>query len=397
MGRVDVYTKVEVAELMAKLAEIKDDDSVIDMAVGSGNLLLGVVRASKNPKTLKLFGFDLDKTAIDKSASLLKDFNYVDQLQDSLNLLKDKTNLYDISILNPPWNLPIGQYSKFLSVKGKILYQDWIWMLISSNVAKRKSVVIESQSVLSRIKGEFQIRKKIVDMDIIESVVILPNDAFENAKLDSAIIVFNKEKKDDKILLVDGTNISKEEIVDVVLHKKEINRLSVIVSNKEINENNYNLNPKIYLFKQKIKGSTKIKDVFKILTNGIKPKTFSELGTGRIPWITINDVKRYDGDIIKKSSLFIYEDEVTKKHVSGVPRNSLILTGRATIGKIAITNKFSSFDRGCIALIPKNENLNVEEYMEPIRKAVLELRSSMPGTIYKSLAKKYIENLPIHL
>ena len=146
MGRVDVYTKVEIADLMAKLAEIKDGDSVVDMSVGSGNLLLGVTHTLKNPKTLKLFGFDIDKTAIIKSSLILKDFNYISKLQDSLDLLKDKTNLYDISILNPPWNLPIGKYSKILKVKGKVLYQDWIWMFVSSNIAKRKSVVIESQN-----------------------------------------------------------------------------------------------------------------------------------------------------------------------------------------------------------------------------------------------------------
>ena len=360
MGRVDVYTKVEIADLMAKLAEIKDGDSVVDMSVGSGNLLLGVTHTLKNPKTLKLFGFDIDKTAIIKSSLILKDFNYISKLQDSLDLLKDKTNLYDISILNPPWNLPIGKYSKILKVKGKVLYQDWIWMFVSSNIAKRKSVVIESQSVLSRIKGEFQLRKKISDMNIIESVVLLPNNSFESAKLDSAIIVFNKLKKDDKVLFVDGTEISKGEIADIVLNKTEIRGVSVIVGNGEISKNNYNLNPIIYLHKLDETNTIKIKDVFNILTNGIKPETFNDPDKNRIPWITINDVKKYDGDIIKKSSLFIYEDDIIKKKVRGVPKNSLILTGRASIGKIAIIDNFSSFDRGCIALVPKENNLDLK-------------------------------------
>ncbi len=397
MGRVDVYTKVEIADLMAKLAEIKDGDSVVDMSVGSGNLLLGVTHTLKNPKTLKLFGFDIDKTAIIKSSLILKDFNYISKLQDSLDLLKDKTNLYDISILNPPWNLPIGKYSKILKVKGKVLYQDWIWMFVSSNIAKRKSVVIESQSVLSRIKGEFQLRKKISDMNIIESVVLLPNNSFESAKLDSAIIVFNKLKKDDKVLFVDGTEISKGEIADIVLNKTEIRGVSVIVGNGEISKNNYNLNPIIYLHKLDETNTIKIKDVFNILTNGIKPETFNDPDKNRIPWITINDVKKYDGDIIKKSSLFIYEDDIIKKKVRGVPKNSLILTGRASIGKIAIIDNFSSFDRGCIALVPKENNLDLKKYIEPIRRSVLLLKATMPGTTYKSLAKRYIENLPIYL
>ena len=397
MGRVDVYTKVEIADLMAKLAEIKDGDSVVDMSVGSGNLLLGVTHASKNPKTLKLFGFDIDKTAIIKSSLILKDFNYISKLQDSLDLLKDKTNLYDISILNPPWNLPIGKYSKILKVKGKVLYQDWIWMFVSVNIAKRKSVVIESQSVLSRIKGEFQLRKKISDMNIIESVVLLPNNSFESAKLDSAIIVFNKLKKDDKVLFVDGTEISKGEIADIVLNKTEIRGVSIIVGNGEISKNNYNLNPIIYLHNFDGTNAIKIKDVFRILTNGIKPETFNAPDKNRIPWITINDVKKYDGDIIKKSSLFIYEDDIIKKKVRGVPKNSLILTGRASIGKIAIIDNFSSFDRGCIALVPKENNLDLKKYIEPIRRSVLLLKATMPGTTYKSLAKRYIENLPIYL
>ena len=365
------------------------------MAVGSGDLLLGATHMVKNPKTLKLFGFDIEKSAIAKSASVLKGFNYVARLQDSLNLLKDKTNLYDISILNPPWNLSIGQYFKIFPAKGKILYQDWIWMLVASNIAKRKSVVIESQSVLSRIKGEFQLRKKIIELNIIESIIILPNDSFENAKLYSVIIIFNKNKKDDKVLFVDGTKINKTEIIDIVLNKKEIKNISTLAAIKQIKENNYNINPHVYLFMQN--SGERIKDVFNIFTNGKKPKTYDKGGRGRLPWIRITDVKNYDGTFIKKPLCFIKKDEVICKRVRAAPKNSLILTGRASIGKIAITNEKSSFDRGCIALVPKNKNLDIKKYIEPIRKAAIVSKTSMPGTIYKSLAKKYIENLFINV
>ena len=394
MGRVDVYTKVEVAELMAKLAGIKNGDSVIDMSVGSGNLLLGVIKTTNNPKSLRLFGFDIDKNSLVKSNLNLKKFNYISILQNSLDLFKDKQNLYDVSILNPPWNLPIGQYSKILQVKGKILYQDWIWMFVSSNIAKRKSVVIESQSVLSRIKGEFQLRKKIIEMNIIEAIINLSNNAFENAKLDSAIIIFNKNKINDKILFVDGSNLDKNEILKIVKNQKEIPKISRSVNLDEIAKNNFNLNPIIYVLSED-KSKYKIKDVFDIITNGIKPKIFVKQNKNRIPWITINDIKNYDGEFIEKTSFFIDKNEVIKKHVSGVPKNSLILTGRATIGKIAITKEFSSFDRGCIALVPKNKNIDVKKYINNIRKTIIISKMSMPGTIYKSLAKKYIENLSI--
>ncbi len=394
MGRVDVYTKIEYAKLIGELAEPKDGDSVVDMAVGTGNLLLGVIENVSDPKSLKLFGFDIDKKALEESKKRLSGLDYTVEEKDSLLFFKDKKDVFDISVLNPPWNVKTTkELLKEFSIKCEILYSDWIWMLVSSNIAKRKSVVIESQSVLSRIKGEVQLRKKIVEMNIIESVILLPNDAFENAKLDSAIIVFNKNKNNDKILFVDGRALNKNEIIEIVKNNKEVSGISKIAGLKEIRDNNFNLSPLIYI--NSSGSGIKIKDLFEIKTNGIKPEVFTEKKEGMIPWLTINDVKKYDGDFIKKSSYFIYEDEVMKKRVSAVPKNSLILAGRATIGKIAITNEYSAFDRGCVALIPKDKSIDPKAYLEKIRKAVLTAKSSMPGTIYKSLAKRYIENLSI--
>ena len=394
MGRVDVYTKIEYAKLIGELAEPKDGDSVVDMAVGTGNLLLGVIENVSDPKSLKLFGFDIDKKALEESKKRLSGLDYTVEEKDSLLFFKDKKDVFDISVLNPPWNVKTTkELLKEFSIKCEILYSDWIWMLVSSNIAKRKSVVIESQSVLSRIKGEVQLRKKIVEMNIIESVILLPNDAFENAKLDSAIIVFNKNKNNDKILFVDGRVLNKNEIIEIVKNNKEVSGISKIAGLKEIRDNNFNLSPLIYI--NSSGSGIKIKDLFEIKTNGIKPEVFTEKKEGMIPWLTINDVKKYDGDFIKKSSYFIYEDEVMKKRVSAVPKNSLILAGRATIGKIAITNEYSAFDRGCVALIPKDKSIDPKAYLEKIRKAVLTAKSSMPGTIYKSLAKRYIENLSI--
>jgi type I restriction-modification system DNA methylase subunit len=394
MGRVDVYTKIEYADLIGKLAEPKNGDSVVDMAVGTGNLLLGIVKNVQNPKTLKLFGFDIDKKVLDESKKALSEFNYTVELKDSFEFFKDKKDAFDISVLNPPWNVrATKEMLKDFSIKERVLYNDWLWMLISSNIARKKSVVIESQSVLSRVKGEIKLRQKIVEMNIIEAVIILPNDAFENAKLDSAIIVFDKNKKDDNVLFVDGRKIEKNKIFEIVKNKEEIAGISKVVNLDEIKKNKSNLNPLIYLNSQNT--GTKIKDLFEIKTNGIKPIVFTQRKNNSIPWLTIKDIKKYDGKEIENCRYFVSIDEIRKKHIRAVPKGSLIIAGRATIGNIAIAKEYSAFDRGCIALIPKNKNIKPKVYIETIKQAINNNKNSMPGTTYKSLAKKYIEDLSI--
>jgi len=278
----EVYTPREVINLMIEILNPEPLKSIYDPALGSGGMLILSYKfveekfGKEKANTLFLYGQEANpKTlALAKMNTLLHDIkNFYFQSGDTLLYPKFKEGnsikKFDYVIANPPWNqdgydedtLKKGEYwqERFKYGFATKQYADWIWIQHMIASAKEKVAVVIDTGAVSRGGREKLIRQKIVEDDLIEAVILLPEKLFYNTPSPAVIIIFNKQKppeKKGKILLINASkefqpekkqNILSEEniqkIVNAYKEFKDIEKFTKVITIEEAKEVDYNLSP----------------------------------------------------------------------------------------------------------------------------------------------------------
>jgi len=123
------------------------------------------------------------------------------------------------------------------------------WLSTSGTAA-----IVEFPGVLYRGGAEQKIRKYLVDNNYIDTVIQLPPDLFFGTTIATCIIVLKKSKKDNKTLFIDasakfvrGGNKNKlidenrAKILKAFTERADIEHFAMLVDNKAIGENDYNI------------------------------------------------------------------------------------------------------------------------------------------------------------
>jgi len=282
----EVYTPREVIRLMIEILNPEPTKSIYDPALGSGGMLIIGYQyieektGKDKADTLFLCGQEVNsKTlALAKMNMLLHDIkNFYFHLGDTLLFPKfkegDSIRKFDYVIANPPWNqdgydeenLKKGEYWQDRFGYGFPTKQsaDWAWIQHMIASAKDedggKIIVVIDTGAVSRGGREKLIRQEIVEEDLIESVILLPEKLFYNTGAPAVIIVFNKnkpEEKKGKILLINASKeyqegkkqntLSKEniqKIVNAYREFKDIEKFAKVITKEEAKETDYNLSP----------------------------------------------------------------------------------------------------------------------------------------------------------
>jgi len=285
----EVYTPREVIRLMVEILKPQPKKSVYDCSLGSGGMLIVSHQyveeyySEKEANTLFLYGQEQNsKTlALAKMNMLLHDIkNYDFRQGDTLLYPKITANnsikKFDYVIANPPWNqksygeenLKKAEYSwRFNFGFPTKQSADWAWIQhmlasVKGNNGGKMALIIDTGAV-ARGGREKAIRQKVVEKDWIECVILLPEKLFYNTSAPGLIIIFNKNKSEErknKILLINATKeftagkpqntLSKENIKKIISTYdkfKEIKKLSKVVTLKEMIEADFNLSPSKYV------------------------------------------------------------------------------------------------------------------------------------------------------
>lgn len=289
----EVFTPREVIRLIVEILNPKPGDSVYDPACGSGGMLISAYQHVNNQfgkeEAEKLFLFGQE--ANHKTLALSKMNLYMHDIRnaqmafgDTLRYpkFKDGENFrqFDLVIANPPWNqdgydensLKKGEFWKERFRFGFTPRQsaDWAWiehMLASSDPEKGRIGVVIDNGCLFRGGREKAIRKAVVDNDLIESVILLPDKLFYNTGAPGAVIILNRNKAEErggKVLFINASQEFQQhpevrklnqlgeehiqEIVETFSSFTEDEGFSRKVETDEIIENDYNLNVTLYVF-----------------------------------------------------------------------------------------------------------------------------------------------------
>jgi type I restriction enzyme M protein len=289
----EVYTAREVIKLIVEMLDPKSGESVYDPACGSGGMLISsyqhvedVLGRSEAEKVF-LFG----QEANHKTIALAKMNLYIHDIRNAQLTLGD-TLLYpkfkeaegikrfDMVIANPPWNQ--DGYDEEILKKGEFWKErfrygftprqsaDWAWiehMLASANDKTGRVGVVIDNGCLFRGGKEKATRTGILNADLIEAVILLPEKLFYNTGAPGAIIVLNKNKPKERKGKVFFINASKEyqqhpeirklnqlgddHLRKIVKANREFTNddgFSKIVEIEKIKDNDYNLNVTLYVF-----------------------------------------------------------------------------------------------------------------------------------------------------
>ena len=288
----EFYTPGEVAILMSHILDPEPGEEVYDPCCGSGGLLIKCFlrfkekyKSDPSLEPLKFFGQEvLPATfAIAKMNAFIHDMEAEIALGDTMNrpaFLTPQGSLrkFDLVMANPMWNQDFSQaayendtYNRFIWGYPPSNSADWGWiqhMFASLNDKGKMAVVLDTGAV-SRGSGntgsnrERDIRKQFVENDLVEAVLLLPENLFYNTTAPGIIIVINKAKpaeRKNKILLINASKLfqkgrpknylpdeSIEKITDKYLGWNEEEGISKIIAREEAARNDYNLSPSRYV------------------------------------------------------------------------------------------------------------------------------------------------------
>ncbi|MEO5558101.1 MAG: type I restriction-modification system subunit M [Dokdonella sp.] len=272
----EFYTPPEVSELIAELVQPREGDSICDPACGSASLLMKCAQQIKKQgsKKYQLYG----QEAIGSTWALAKmnmflhgEDNHLIKWGDTLRnprlLDKDEHLLhFDVVVANPPFSLEKwgyesaekdrhGRFRRGLPPRTKGDYAFILHMIETLKPRSGRMAVVVPHGVLFRGAAEGRIRKQLIDENLLDAVIGLPEKLFFGTGIPAAILVFRKKKADDSVLFIDASrefvdakNQNKlgeaqiQKIVAVCAARKSIDRYAYLASPEEIKENDYNLN-----------------------------------------------------------------------------------------------------------------------------------------------------------
>ena len=289
----EVYTPREVIKLLVEMLDPEPGESVYDPCCGSGGMLITSYNHVKEEhgeeevRRLFLYGEEVNPMtyALCKMNLYIHDIIDVNiQMGDTLLYPKflehNSLKKFDVVIANPPWNQ--DGYGKDTLKKADFWKQrfkhgpspnqsaDWVWMqhmTMSAKKANGRVGVVIDNGCLFRGGKEKRIRAKVLEQDLIECVILLPEKLFYNTGAPGAIIVFNRKKPKErkgKVLFINASDeyeqhpdvrklsrLGEENISKIAEVYKEFNDMkgfAKAVSLDRIKENDRNLNVPLYVF-----------------------------------------------------------------------------------------------------------------------------------------------------
>ena len=118
-----------------------------------------------------------------------------------------------------------------------------------------RMAVVVPHGVLFRGAAEGRIRQKLIDENLLDIVIGLPEKLFYGTGIPAAVLVLRKNKSDDKVLFIDASrdfdpgknqNFLREadlqRILTTAFTRKGADKYAYLASPAEIAENDYNLN-----------------------------------------------------------------------------------------------------------------------------------------------------------
>ena len=291
----EYYTPQEVSELLTKLTIVgkTEVNKVYDPACGSGSLLLKFAKVlGKDNVRQGFYGQEINLTTYNlcRINMFLHDIGYEKfniKCEDTLtNPQHWDEEPFEAIVSNPPYSIkwagddnpllindtrfsPAGVLAPKSKADMAFIMHSLSWLSTNGTAA-----IVCFPGIFYRGGAEQKIRKYLVDNNFIDAIIQLPGNLFFGTSIATCIMVMKKSKKDNNILFIDAskecvkvTNNNKlsqnniENILKIYTERKDIEYISKVISNKDIEENSYNLSVSTYVEKEDTREKIDIKEL----------------------------------------------------------------------------------------------------------------------------------------
>jgi len=298
----EFYTPRSVVRLMVDILDPQEGETIYDPACGTGGMLLAAVEhvreAGGDPRTFfgKLFGQEknLTTSSVARMNLLLhgvEDFQIErgDTLREPRFTDPSTGGLatFDVVIANPPFSLKAwGRETWQPDAWGRLVAGlppesngDFAWvqhMVTSMARGGRVAVVLPIGATIRR-GAERDIRRHLVQNDLVESVIGLAPDLFYGTVVEAVVLVLRDGKppgRQGNVLFVDGSKLFRKgrsivtlepehsrEILELIGARRPVAARAGVVALAEIADNDWRLAPKVYIEPQLTAGARSLPEV----------------------------------------------------------------------------------------------------------------------------------------
>lgn len=246
----DTTTPNSVSQLMVKLIDLKEG-SVLDSTCGTGGFFDEIKEQHQN-NIFQFYGQEYNKITL-AIAKLRFAFNVTDKInfcaEDTLKQDCFPGLKVDYVLMHPPFDLRlsdnrISQYDPRFEFGHSKIDASMVWLqhaIFHLNDQGRSAVLLSNRALYSQ-GIDLEIRKNIIETDVVESIISLPPQLFSNTSIPASIWLLNKKKsKKNKVLFVDASNIGmminkSQRFID----KKEVLEISDLLNSWQVDDLNYN-------------------------------------------------------------------------------------------------------------------------------------------------------------
>jgi type I restriction enzyme M protein len=273
----EFYTPPEVSELIARLMDPQEGEEICDHTCGSGSLLLKcgrLIRERTGSRRYALYG----QEAIGSTWALAKmnmflhgEDNHRIEWGDTIRnpkLLASDTSLrhFDVVVANPPFSLEkwghesadadrFDRFRRGMPPRTKGDFAFILHMIETLKPGTGRMAVVVPHGVLFRGAAEGRIRRKLVEENLLDAVIGVPEKLFYGTGIPAAVLVFRKNRTDDKVLFIDASrdfqagknqNLLREADLERILaayaKRRALEKYASLATPADIAAQDYNLN-----------------------------------------------------------------------------------------------------------------------------------------------------------
>lgn len=330
-----------ILKLVAKILDVQENDSVLELCSGKGNFFVELALLRENLKYTGIeYNMAVNFIANIRSSLLDRDISLV--LNDAMTYKSEEK--VDKLFTNYPFMISIPDIKDivkdFVDFPDNIkrVSSDWIF-----NLKLVEQMKLDGRAVAIMTNGttwnstDRKIREYFVENGLIEATVLLPVKLFPGTSIASTLVIFSHGNTNIKLIDA-GENFTKEgrrnilsdtDISDIMELLQKNSNNSITININEIAENDYIINASRYLEKvPEIKDGVELASIVKSITRGAQVKA-SYLDENRASeptpyrYIMISNIS--DGDISFTNNQYLKDIQANVKKFC-IRNNSIVLT-----------------------------------------------------------------------
>ena len=280
----EFYTNRTVVTLMAEILQPKPDETIYDPSCGSGGMLVKCLNYLQDKgeewRGVKLFGQEVNVL----TASIARMNLYLNGVEDFSIACNDtlkypeyldgsQLRKFDVVLANPPYSIKNWDREAFANDKwgrnflgvppqGRADYAFIQHILASMDPQTGRCAILLPHGVLFR-EDEREIRKALIEKDLVEAVIGLGPNLFFNASMEACILIC-RSKKDyklkNKIIFINAVNevtrknaesflepVHIEKIISAYKKKSDVEGFCKLVTISDIKQRNFILSIPLYI------------------------------------------------------------------------------------------------------------------------------------------------------